>query len=712
MQRVMTAAIALLALLSGGVDAQQPPGYGPPFYSPYPSPYGPYRPQDPSNARGVPPVQLPPAQPARQATPPPAAATPPAPAAAPGKPATTPAPTAIMPWPYFPMGPTGFAPPVSQPAPPPQAPPAVQAPVHSETEAPAAAQAPAHPPAQAPAAAQTPAHTAAQAPSTAQIPAQAPAHTPAAAQASGPAQAHAPTATQAPIYAPARTPAPAPAAVPPATYPYGAFPGWSPYAAPNPSPWSQPAAQSAPRAPRLEVELGERQAYVQENVLLRLKVISDQSLTKATPEFPGANDLILHQLEDPKASSRTTPDGHREILTEFVYVLTPLRAGELSLPVPRVTGEMAGDAYGRPQRFEASASEGPRLQVRPALTSVQPWLPLRALSLKASLDDHNIKAGEPVSLVLDLEAIGATGSQLPSLESFLESPDYRVYREETQTEARVSADGQRLEGRRTEHYTLVPRADGRVRLPEVRLPWWNVTTGSREWVGLPAKLGAGPVEEGRAWARGEDPGSGLGWLWLSLSSLLLPVIGFAVGLRYRGRLGSSRQRQPLGAGLGRRARAAAGLARRRLARARDRLHPAPLARRLGQHLTGLLPASSRFLFCLSAANREREPAVWARRFQSEACRHLPTAVQPTGAGALPGLAGQVLRLRPGADPDQVIRLLRQLDGALYGGQDIDFRRWKRDFARQVGRLQGLLRARGRKPRLERPRLPALNPSPA
>ena len=82
MQRVMTAAIALLALWSGVVEAQQPPGYGPPYFSPYPSPYGPYRPQDPSNARGVPPAQLPPA--ARQAIPsPPAAeATLPAPAAA------------------------------------------------------------------------------------------------------------------------------------------------------------------------------------------------------------------------------------------------------------------------------------------------------------------------------------------------------------------------------------------------------------------------------------------------------------------------------------------------------------------------------------------------------------------------------------------------------------------------------------------------------
>ncbi|MGB4333571.1 MAG: hypothetical protein WBJ41_01830, partial [Chromatiaceae bacterium] len=84
MQRVMTAAIALLALLSGVAEAQQPPGYGPPYFSPYPPPppYGSYRPQDPSNARGVPPAQLPPAPSARAATPPPTA---PSPAQAPAQ---------------------------------------------------------------------------------------------------------------------------------------------------------------------------------------------------------------------------------------------------------------------------------------------------------------------------------------------------------------------------------------------------------------------------------------------------------------------------------------------------------------------------------------------------------------------------------------------------------------------------------------------------
>ena len=520
--------------------------------------------------------------------------------------------------------------------------------------------------------------------------------------------------------------APAPGAS--VTPPYGAFPGWgmagpgttaSPYSGPTGgmygSPWGQPGVAASGRGPRLEVELKERQPYVQENVLLHLRVVSDQNLATATPELTSTNDLIVTQLEGPKAGTRGTADGRREILTEFVYVLTPLRAADLGLPPLKVTGKTAGDAYGfGRQRFEVSGGEGIRLQPRPALSSVQPWLPLRSLSLKASLDGgEEIRAGEPVALVLELQAVGAMGSQLPSLEPMLASPDYRVYRERTLTDAKVSPNGERLEGSRVEHYTLVPRDGGRVRPPEIRIPWYNVTTGSRDWASLPLGLGTAQAAEESLFSR-EDAGL----IWLSLAGLLLPVLGFGIGLWYRGRLlaPAAPGQDSIGARLGRGARAAAGAASRRWGQVRDRLQPAPLWGRLRDGLRGLLPPASRFLSCLRAANHAREPAVWARHFQEQACRHLPAGPLPPQPGALPGLASQLLRLRPGADPEQIRRLLRQLDGALYGGQDIDFPRWKKDFARQVSRVQGLmgygLRSRNRGPRIERPRLPELNPRPA
>ena len=52
--------------------------------------------------------------------------------------------------------------------------------------------------------------------------------------------------------------------------------------------------------------------------------------------------------------------------------------------------------------------------------------------------------------------------------------------------------------------------------------------------------------------------------------------------------------------------------------------------------------------------------------------------------------------------------MQQLDAALYGKQDIDFRRWKKQFRQQVGRSRGLRLGKS-KPMFRRPLLPALNP---
>jgi hypothetical protein len=111
--------------------------------------------------------------------------------------------------------------------------------------------------------------------------------------------------------------------------------------------------------------------------------------------------------------------------------------------------------------------------------------------------------------------------------------------------------------------------------------------------------------------------------------------------------------------------------------------------------------------CVRAANREADPGAWAERFQDMTCRHLHFDAQ----NPLPGLTGQILRLRPSADREQIERLMQQLDGALYGKQDIDFTRWKKQFNRQISRGRAVISG-GRQPRFRRPLLPELNPQSA
>ena len=501
------------------------------------------------------------------------------------------------------------------------------------------------------------------------------------------------------------------------SYPQGSGgyqPGWpGQYGAP----YGQPQGLQAGRPPRLELEVSDHQPYVQENVLLKLRVVSDQNLETATPELPNSNDVLIQKLEGPSARSRTGGDGQREIVNEFIYTITPLRAGDIEVPRLTVSGKVAGGGYGYGRSgggsFEVESRGAIRLQVRPAMASVRPWLPLQDLSLNATLDGGGeVEAGQPVTLALELSATGAAGGQLPSLEPMLRNADFRVYREQTLTEGKLSADGRRLEGKRTEYYTLVPRSGGKLQLPEMRLAWWNVTTGTQEHAGLPIRTlqvegEGGPF--GLSASSDKPGGGGVSWFWLPLVGLLLLLVGYWGGVWLQGRAGRAAGKSPLVARLraGIRAgaaRASAG-AEAALAGVAKRLDPTPLVSGIQSRLTQALPPSTRFLMCVRAADGEPDPAAWAERFQDMTCRHL----QFDGQTPLPGIAGRILSLRPNADPEQVQRLMQQLDAALYGKQDIDFPRWKQQFRRQVSRGRGLLGGGGARPMFRRPLLPALNP---
>ncbi len=478
------------------------------------------------------------------------------------------------------------------------------------------------------------------------------------------------------------------------------------------SPYAQQQGQHASRPPRVEIEVSDHQPYVQENVLIKLRVVSDRNLETATPEFATSNDVLLQKLEGPNARSRTGSDGQREIVNEFVYTLTPLRAGDLELPSLTVVGNVSGNGYGYGSpggnRFEATSRDPVLLQVRPAMASVRPWLPLKDLTLNATLDGGDeVEEGQPVTLVLELTATGATGSQLPSLEPMLRNADFRVYREQTLTEGKLSADGRRLEGKRTEYFTLVPRSGGKLRLPEIRLAWWNVTRGTKEYAGLPIRTlkvegESGPF--GMSLSADSAGGGGVSWFWLPLVGLILLLLGYWGGVWYKGRVPARVDVSPISQRLRSRLRSTRHATTARIADLSRRLNPAPLLGGIKPRLIRALPPSSQFLMCVGAADRENDPAAWADRFQETTCRHLNF----DGQTPLPGVTGRILALRPGADPEQVQRLMQQLDAALYGKQDIDFRRWKKQFRQQVGRSRGLRLGKS-KSMFRRPLLPALNP---
>lgn len=497
----------------------------------------------------------------------------------------------------------------------------------------------------------------------------------------------------------------------------GAYPG-----SPGYRPYRQGSSQTA--GPSLEVSLLETQAYVQQPVLVRLDVLSSGNLATASPDLAGFDGVLLEEVSGPSTSVRSS-GRDREIVNSYVLAMIPLRAGSLEVGPFEVSGTLAG---GVP--FSAEASVSSRLEVRPVVASVQPWLPLRSLQLTRELDESTpLAEGRPTTLMLRMEATGGTGAQLPDLEPKLQSNDFRAYREQTIIDTRLSADGPVLKGIRTEVYTLVPYSGGRLQLPELRVNWWNLETARRESSSVPIKTvsvegESGPFGFGRGsgWL-GDRVGSHLKsraapedadwtWFWIPLGGVMLLLIGYWVGVWYRVKqpatepgLSNDPPRQSL---IGAATRLVSGLGdglNAGLTRLDPRPNAATLWLGLRTRLQTLMPGSMRVYRCAIEAERATSASEWALRFQSSACQSLRTPSREP----LPRVADRILGLRPGADGVRVRSLIQELDNALYNGTELDMRSWKCELRRALrpgwGAFRGLFGGR-----LQRARLPALNPS--
>lgn len=508
---------------------------------------------------------------------------------------------------------------------------------------------------------------------------------------------------QPPSPAPAQRPMPA---QPPQSYPGYAPPHWQPGYAPGyPSGYAPSSIQpTAARAPTLEWSLEFADPYLQQPTLLTLDVVSRDNLSRVNLELPSTSDVLLKTLKGPSTETRSS-QGQREIVNRFVLTVVPLRTGDLELPPIKVTGTLAGLGLG--QRYETSTERPIHLQVRPPMTSVRPWLPLKSLTLKSSLDrEGTLEPGQPVTLGLEIAAVGGTAVQLPSLENQLADLDLRVYREQTLTTTELSPDGRQLLANRTEYYTLVPQAGGRVTLPEMRLAWWNVDLGVREVARLPLKTlnvrGGGPFGFSAAtlaaspWAR----------LWIPITGVLLLIGGYWVGVFYRGRvldLGHDLWRLT-GRGLSTGYRLTVTWIGPRLCPPT----PSALLERGRAALWRVLPASRHVIARVRHANRAGRPSEWYSRFAS--APHGGRVLR--GESNQPAVIAHIRAHRPGADPAELARLLSRLDAAIYGGAPLDFPRWKREFMRQVRRGSVTGRRDGASGRIRWAGLPALNPRPA
>jgi len=132
------------------------------------------------------------------------------------------------------------------------------------------------------------------------------------------------------------------------------------------------------------------------------------------------------------------------------------------------------------------------LTVRPIPDSMvgDVWLPAEALVVQDQWTPEEGEAqstwqvGEPITRTIVVQAMGLTGVQLPEI-TLPDNAMLKVYPDQAKVDTQL-IDGS-LIGVREQKLALVPSAPGRVTLPEIRIPWWNIKADRQEVAVIPAR---------------------------------------------------------------------------------------------------------------------------------------------------------------------------------------------------------------------------------
>lgn len=489
-------------------------------------------------------------------------------------------------------------------------------------------------------------------------------------------------------------------------------------------------AQQYPRYPQssfqpyLEVEVSESAPFVQQAVIYTFRIISSGNLQVVNPQLPVHDSIILKKIDGPIPRARRRA-GRQEIVNEFHFALTPMKTGEITLPPVRITGRHVADrqtySFSRGREvggatFDVAASGPLVMQVKPANPTIRPWLPLHDLRIEGMLNQEGeIQAGRPLSLAIKLIAQGGDADRLPSVESQLQVPGFRVYRESTQSHNVLSADGRSLIGHRQEIYTLVPVRVATLKLPSIRLQWWSIDRNKKEVTifshGSPlvatagqSGLGSAGVFPTKAKASGptfySEEESILPPFWI----VMLVIAGTSflvwfwiwsrerpVGDKFRQWLIPPVQSISL--------------------KLSDQFKRLAAVLSLRQHWQNVrhrfitaMPMPFKLWFCARCLDKESKPTDWCQMFKFLACKHLKISEQVT----VSQIADEIIASHPGVEPASMRQLMHDLIGAVYGGESLDFEVWKRDFRRQ---LRPIWLGRRKQQTKESSALPRLNPHP-
>ncbi len=262
---------------------------------------------------------------------------------------------------------------------------------------------------------------------------------------------------------------------------------------------SQQEAQASRQA-LIELSLDKQSAYLEEQVLLTLKLYQAKGVRGESldPPVPSLEDTRISLIHEDRYSSRK--DGVDYRVVERVYALFPRQTGTLTLAGAEFRGHSGGGqdpftaffSHGfptrqQPGRIIRAESNQVSLEILPipqAFTGER-WLPAKNLQIvENGIDNEMALAGRPITRRVMIIADGVMSNHLPSIEQAM--PDgLKLYAESPQLNDKPNRSG--ISSSLQQSLTLIATDPGSYTLPSIEIPWWNTETRRQEIARLPAR---------------------------------------------------------------------------------------------------------------------------------------------------------------------------------------------------------------------------------
>ncbi|MBL3601407.1 MAG: protein BatD [gamma proteobacterium endosymbiont of Lamellibrachia anaximandri] len=251
----------------------------------------------------------------------------------------------------------------------------------------------------------------------------------------------------------------------------------------------------------IELELNETSAYLQQEIILTLRLFMGEGVRGEQLSDPKSNlpDTVIQRISETQYKTQRAGENYQVV--ERRYAVFAYQSGQLKLDGVRFSGRSGGrggsiyDLLNTPfgnqkvdRHIYRAVSDAVNIDIKPipANFNARHWLPARNLQLvETGLARNNQQiAGKPLTRTIMLFADGVTSAQLPAIDMNLPE-GVKQYPDRPEMKDNLSGAG--ITGSRQNKVTLVAANPGNYELPAIEIPWWNTETDQMETAHLPAR---------------------------------------------------------------------------------------------------------------------------------------------------------------------------------------------------------------------------------